>query len=69
MWRRRLSPPSLRWLYPGMRVKRFALLALLGVLLFGLGLAELLPSLGLQGPWPWGLLLGGLFLGVLGIWP
>ncbi|APD09308.1 MULTISPECIES: gluconeogenesis factor YvcK family protein [Thermus] len=68
MWRRRLSPPSLRWLYPGMRVKRFALLALLGVLLFGLGLAELLPSLGLQGPWPWGLLLGGLFLGVLGIW-
>ncbi|WP_243093990.1 gluconeogenesis factor YvcK family protein [Thermus thalpophilus] len=68
MWKRRLSPPSLRWLYPGMRVKRFALLALLGVLLFGVGLAELLPTLGLGGPWPWGLLFGGLLLAVLGIW-
>ncbi|GLV48227.1 putative gluconeogenesis factor [Thermus sp. LT1-2-5] len=68
MWRRKPSPPSLRWLYPGMRVKRFALLALLGVFLFGMGFSELLPPLGLRGPGPWGLLLGGLLLAALGIW-
>lgn len=59
--------PALRWLLPGMRVKRYALVAGLGVLGVGLGLAQLLP--------PWGLgragglalvLAGGLAL-VLGI--
>ncbi|MCH1928184.1 hypothetical protein L6232_25660, partial [Shewanella sp. C31] len=39
----------------------------LGVLLFGFGLAELLPPLGLKAPWPLlSLLLGGL-LAVLGV--
>jgi hypothetical protein len=36
--------PALRWLYPGMRVKRYALVAALGVLLLALGLAPLLPA-------------------------
>ncbi len=69
MWRRKprlLYPSSLRWLYPGMRVKRFALLALLGLFLFGLGLAEALPPLGLGAAWPLLLLLGGA-LAVLGV--
>ncbi|AEV17276.1 hypothetical protein TCCBUS3UF1_22400 [Thermus sp. CCB_US3_UF1] len=67
MWPRRRNPPhpSWRWLYPGMRVKRYALLALLGVFLFGLGLAEILPPLDLGSPWAF-LLLGGL-LAVLGV--
>lgn len=70
MWRRKarfLYPSSLRWLYPGMRVKRFALLALLGVFLFGLGLAEALPPLGLSAPWPLVLLLLGGALAVIGV--
>ncbi|MEJ5337137.1 MAG: gluconeogenesis factor YvcK family protein [Thermus sp.] len=62
MWRR----SSLRWLYPGMRVKRYALLAAFGVLLFGFGLGELLPPLGLGG-WAWALLLLGLALLVGGV--
>ena len=58
--------PALRWLYPGMRVKRYALVAALGVLLLALGLAPLLPALPL---WPWALALGllGLLLLVGGI--
>lgn len=49
-----------------MRVKRYALLAALGVFLFGLGLKELLPPWGL-GPWAWALLLLGLALLVGGV--
>jgi membrane protein implicated in regulation of membrane protease activity len=58
--------PALRWLYPGMRVKRYALVAALGVLLLALGLAPLLPALPL---WPWALALSllGLLLLVGGI--
>jgi hypothetical protein len=56
--------PTLRWLYPGMRVKRYALVAALGVLLLALGLAPLLPALPL---WPWALGLLGLLLLVGGI--
>ncbi|SDF08068.1 conserved hypothetical protein, cofD-related [Thermus arciformis] len=68
MWKRRPRlPPAFRWLYPGMRVKRYALVAFLGVVLFGLGLGELLPPLGLKPPWAaLALLLGGL-LAVLGV--
>lgn len=62
-----LRHPAWRWLYPGMRVKRYALLAALGALLLGLGLKDLLPSLSLGGAWPWALLLGGGLL-VGGIW-
>ncbi|WP_117237734.1 gluconeogenesis factor YvcK family protein [Thermus sediminis] len=58
--------PALRWLYPGMRVKRYAALAGLGVLLLAWGLAPLLPPLpqGALGP---ALALLGLLLLVGGI--
>lgn len=49
-----------------MRVKRYALLAALGVFLSGLGLKELLPPWGLGG-WAWALLLLGLALLVGGV--
>ncbi|WP_448567043.1 gluconeogenesis factor YvcK family protein, partial [Thermus sp.] len=58
--------PALRWLYPGMRVKRYALLAGLGVLLLALGLAPFLPSPP-PGPWVLGLSLLGFLLLVGGI--
>jgi len=43
MWRRtaRRLIRSLRWLFPGMRVKRYLLVAVLGMLLMFLGVAEL----------------------------
>ncbi len=39
--------PSLKWLYPGMQVKRWAILALLGIALFLIGM-----GMRLQGPTP-----------------
>ncbi len=67
MWRRRTKRayPIWRWLYPGMRVKRYAFLAALGVLLVGFGLHALLP------PWDegaWVALPIGVLLTVGGIW-
>ncbi len=50
-----------------MRVKRYAFLAGLGALGGGLGLAELLPPLGLGPGLAWGLVLGGGLTLVLGI--
>ncbi|MGC8968084.1 MAG: gluconeogenesis factor YvcK family protein [Thermus sp.] len=64
MWRRRPSLakrfPALRWLYPGMRVKRYAALAGLGALLLSWGLGPLFPPPPLPGP-----LLSLLGLGLL----
>jgi len=71
MWRRKPEGlfrhfPALRWLYPGMRVKRYALVAGLGVLLLAFGLAPFLPSLP-QGPLGPALALLGLLLLLGGI--
>jgi uncharacterized cofD-like protein len=52
----------LKWLYPGMQVKRWAFVALFGMLLFGLG-AALLPTKG--NVWVVGLSLVLSFLGVM----
>ncbi|WP_423247869.1 gluconeogenesis factor YvcK family protein [Thermus altitudinis] len=80
MWTRRSKPlgfsrgakglarrfPPLRWLYPGMRVKRYAALAGLGVLLTAYGLARFLPPPPPE-PGAWVLILLGLLLLVGGI--
>ncbi|GGM92500.1 putative gluconeogenesis factor [Thermus composti] len=61
------KPKALRWLYPGMRVKRYALAAALGFLTGAVGLAGLLPPLDLPPGLAWGLFLGGGLLGVLAL--
>ena len=58
--------PPLRWLYPGMRVKRYAALAGLGVGLMAYGLARFLPPPPPE-PWALGLVLLGLALLVGGV--
>lgn len=80
MWKRKSKPfevhrvakglirryPTLRWLYPGMRVKRYAALAGLGTLLLAHGLARFLPPPPPE-PWAWVLIPLGLLLLVGGI--
>lgn len=60
MWRRN---KAWRWLIPGMRVKRYAFLALLGALLAAWGLSPFFPP----APWPFGFFLMGSLTAILSI--
>lgn len=60
MWR---GSKVWRWLVPGMRVKRYALFALLSALLAAWGLSPFFPP----PPWPWALVLAGGLGAVLGL--
>ncbi|WP_322817977.1 gluconeogenesis factor YvcK family protein [Tepidiforma sp.] len=51
-WRRVRDHSALKWLYPGMHIKRWLLLLLVGVALMGLGIAYLLREAYLQAPLP-----------------
>ncbi len=65
MWRSDF--PGLKWLYPGMRIKRWFLLALAGSFCMASGLAGLLPARPAAVPARLALVLGGLALVMVGL--
>ncbi|MGE5554605.1 MAG: gluconeogenesis factor YvcK family protein [Betaproteobacteria bacterium] len=60
--------PGLKWLYPGMKIKRWLFLAIFGTVVMAAGLAAFFPVRPQAALFSLALVFGGLTLAVIGLW-